>query len=589
MKPAIRHILIVPVLLVLIILLPFPGHAQKKKKGTDDPVQGLRMREAEFYFTEGEKFFILEDYAKALLYFHRSLEINPENATIHYKIAEVLARGNKQDDLVKASISIENALRLEEKNKYFYLLAANIYNGLGRFGDAAAAYESMLREISGVEQYLYELAAVYQYAGKPQDAIRTYDRAEEVFGINEVSSIQKARLYLEAGEIKEALAEGAKLVKAFPDEERFVMAFAELLSQKDLRDEAIASLEKFVSANTEAGSAKMLLAGFYRDAGLEDKAKPLLTALFEDPSVDVNSKIIILGAYNAELHQDKTKHIADTAKASFVTSLFEKLVATNADNANVHIVGGDLYLSVSRNREALREYSRAVEMGEVSFEVWENLLYLETQLEQWDNSIRHAEEALEMYPNQGMIHYFLGYGQMRKRLHNESAFSFEQAKKLSSSNPRLVSQINAMLGDAYHATGNHAASDKAYDEALAYNPEYPAVLNNYSYHLAERRENLDKAEKMSSTLIKNNPDNPTFLDTHAWVLYVKQKYREAKKIIERAISTGNANAAHLEHYGDILYQLGDVDGAVKQWEKARGMNAKSEILNKKIANRKIYE
>jgi predicted Zn-dependent protease len=115
------------------------------------------------------------------------------------------------------------------------------------------------------------------------------------------------------------------------------------------------------------------------------------------------------------------------------------------------------------------------------------------------------------------------------------------------------------------------------------------VLNNYSYYLSIRKENLDKAEKMSALLVKNNPDNPTFLDTHAWVLYERQKYREAKKFIERAISTGKANATHFEHYGDILYQLGDVDGAVKQWEKARGMNAKSEILNKKIANRKIYE
>jgi predicted Zn-dependent protease len=115
------------------------------------------------------------------------------------------------------------------------------------------------------------------------------------------------------------------------------------------------------------------------------------------------------------------------------------------------------------------------------------------------------------------------------------------------------------------------------------------ILNNYSFHLAVRKENLDKAEKMSATLIKNNPDNPTFLDTHAWVLYERQKYKDAKRIIERAISTGKANASHFEHYGDILYQLGEVDNAVKQWERARGMNAKSEILNKKIANRKIYE
>jgi Tfp pilus assembly protein PilF len=146
-----------------------------------------------------------------------------------------------------------------------------------------------------------------------------------------------------------------------------------------------------------------------------------------------------------------------------------------------------------------------------------------------------------------------------------------------------------MLGDAYNATKDYPKSDKAYDDALSFNPDNATILNNYSYYLALRKENLEKAEKMSSTLIKNNPDNPTFLDTHAWVLYVRQKYKEAKKVIERAISTGKANAAHVEHYGDILYQLGEVDNAVKQWEKARGMNAKSEILNKKIANRKIYE
>jgi predicted Zn-dependent protease len=94
---------------------------------------------------------------------------------------------------------------------------------------------------------------------------------------------------------------------------------------------------------------------------------------------------------------------------------------------------------------------------------------------------------------------------------------------------------------------------------------------------------------MSAQLVKSNPDNPTYLDTHAWVLYVREKYKEARRVIEKAISTGKASATHFEHYGDILYKLGDVEGAVAQWEKAKGMNANSEILNKKIANRKIYE
>ncbi|MFZ6011675.1 MAG: tetratricopeptide repeat protein [Bacteroidota bacterium] len=580
----------VGLLLVLAISLSLPVlpvQAQKKKK-SEEP-QGIKLREAEFYFTEGEKYFILEDYAKALLYYQRAIEINPENATVHYKVAEVLAHSTKQDDLIRASLSIENALRLEKSNKYFYLLAASIYNGLAKFDKAAEVYEEMMRQVKGTEEYLYEVAAVYQYGNRQEDAFKAYQRAESVFGINEISSMQKMRMLLDAGKTKEGISEGEKLINAFPDEEQFIMNFTEVLSQKGMRDQAIVYLEKFIAANAESGNAKMLLAGFYRDTNQEAKARPLLLALFDDMSIEIGSKLIVLGAYNAELNQNKTKNVADADKETFAFTLFHKLEKNYPENSSVHIIGGDLYLSTGKNREAHKEYLMAVESGEVNFEVWENLLYLEIQLEQFDQAIAHVDEALEIFPNQNMLHYFSGFANLRKHRNQEAIAAFEQAKKLSSSNPALVGEINGMLGDAYNALKDYIKSDKSYEEALAFNQNNYGVLNNYSYFLALRRENLEKAEKMSTQLIKNNPDNPTFLDTHAWVLYVRQKYKDARKVIEKAIGTGKATATHFEHYGDILYQLGDVDGAVQQWEKARGMNAKSETLNKKIANRKIYE
>jgi tetratricopeptide (TPR) repeat protein len=576
--------------LVLGTVLSSPVLAQRKKKSNDQPeASGIRLREAEFYFTEGEKFFILEDYAKALLYYQRTLEINPDNATVHFKIAEVLSRSNKPEDQARAAISIETALRLEKNNKYFYLMAASIYSSLTKFDKAAQAYETLIATIKGTEEYLYELAAVYQYGNRMDDAIKTYNRAENIFGINEVSAIQKQRIYLEQGKTKEGIAEGEKLIRAFPENERYIMGFAEVLSQKGLRNEAIQYLEKFCIDNPESGNVKMLLAGIYRDNNQEQKARPLLEQLFDDNSVEMGSKLIILGTYNAELSQNKAKKIVDSDKEKFVLGLLAKLGKNNPSNADVHIVGGDIYLSLGKTREAQREYLLAVEAGDVNFEVWENLLYLETQLDQFDLAIKHSEEALELYPNQSMIHYFNGYANLRKHHYEEAITSLEQAKKLSASNPNLVCELNSMLGDSYNATKQFEKSDKAYDDALIIRPNYDVVLNNYSYFLALRKFNLEKAEKMATLLIKNNPDNATYLDTYAWVLFMREKYKEAKKIMERAIDTGHANAAHFEHYGDILYQLGEVDNAVRQWEKARGLNANSELLNKKIANRKIYE
>lgn len=581
---------VVGLIAVLMVTTPLSVSGQRKKKDTSDVfASGLKLREAEFYFTEGEKFFILEDYAKALLYYQRALEITPDNATIHYKIAEVLSRSNKQDDLLKASFSIESALKLEKKNKYFYLLAANIYGSLTKFDKAAWAYETLLQEVPGTEEYLYELAAVYQYANKYDEAVKTYNRAENALGISEVSSVQKMRILIEQNKLKEGIAEGEKLINTFPGEERYVMAFAEILSQKGYRNDAIKYLEKFILENKDAGNAQMLLAGMYRDGGQEEKARPLLVKLFDNNAIEVSSKVIILASYNAELNQNKAKKISDPEKENFALMLFEKLSKENPTHPNVPIIGGDLYLAIGKNREAVKQYVQAVRTSEVNYEVWQNLIYLEVELEQFDDVIKHADQALELFPNQGMLHYFHGFAHLRKRHYQEAIVSLEQAKRLSNSDSNFKSDISNMLGDAYNATKAFDKSDKAYDEALVLNPNNNAALNNYSYYLALRKTNLEKAEKMSTLLTKNNPDNPTFLDTHAWVLYTREKYKEARRVIERAISTGNANATHFEHYGDILFKLGDVNGAVQQWEKARGMNANSEILNKKIANRKMYE
>jgi len=574
---------------VALCLVPFAASSQKKKKSQPEQEQGIKQRESEFYFTEGEKYFILEDYAKALLYYQKSLEVDANNATVHYKIAEVLSRSNRQDDMLKAAISIENALKLEEHNKYFYLLAVNIYNTLARFEKAAEAYETMMREVDGTEEYLYDLAVVYQYNKRPEEAIKAYNRAESLFGINEISSVQKLRLYLEAGKPEQAIEEGNKLLQAFPGEERYVMGFAEVMSKNGQLPVAIQYLEKFVSENKEAGNAKMLLAGFYRDTRQEAKARALLTELFDDPSVEMGSKVIVLGAYNTELHQNRIRNQPDKDKESYVLTLYEKLVKMYPNESDVYVIGGDLYLSTGKNAEASSAYQLAIKTGDVNYEVWQNLIYLETQLSQFDNVIRHSDEALELFPNQGMLYYFNGYAHLRKRNFMEASAALEQAKKIISADTNLLGEINGMLGDTYNSMAQYEKSDIAYEAALSIDPGNDVVLNNYSYYLALRKADLEKAEKMSTQLIKHNPDNPVYLDTHAWVLYTREKYREARKFMERAINSGGANATHFEHYGDILFKLGDVNGAVTQWERAKEADADNELLNKKIANRKIYE
>ena len=86
------------------------------------------------------------------------------------------------------------------------------------------------------------------------------------------------------------------------------------------------------------------------------------------------------------------------------------------------------------------------------------------------------------------------------------------------------------------------------------------------------------------------PDNPIFQDTYAWVYYKQKKFEEAKKWSEKAVAGSNSkNAAILDHYGDILYSLNQVDLAVEFWKKAKDNGLNTEILDKKIRDKKLYE
>ena len=441
-------------IMVMLLFTAAPAFAQRNKKNKQPfqlPMEA-RLREAESSFIEGQKFFLLEDFAKALYYFDRVAELNPDNPTVHYKIAELLAKSQKETDLLKAATSIENALRLEKNNKYFYILASNIYTALNNFAKAQKAVEAMLQNVKGQEDYLYELAALYLYDNKLDEAIKIYNKAESILGISEISSQQKQKIYLEQKKIDEALAEGEKLMKYFPDEEQYLMAYAEMLARHNHQEKAITLLENYLKENGEAINPKLLLAGLYRESGQENKARDYVLTLIDDPFIPTENKVLMVGTYITALGQLKANNTTDTFLENFSSLLFQKLKSKDPLNPNVCIVGGDLYLVLKQNEEAKNEYLKAVQYGSTNYEAWQNLLYLESQLNLIDSLIFHSEQGLEIFPNQAMVYYFNGYGNLLKKNFRQAAYPLEQAKKLTSNNPGLVAEINSLLGDTYQGS-----------------------------------------------------------------------------------------------------------------------------------------
>ena len=108
--------------------------------------------------------------------------------------------------------------------------------------------------------------------------------------------------------------------------------------------------------------------------------------------------------------------------------------------------------------------------------------------------------------------------------------------------------------------------------------------------LQQKNQDLDEAERMGKQMNIIVPDNSSYQDTYGWVLYKLGRFEDAKIWIAKALgSGGQTNDVILEHYGDVFYKLGDKENAFQYWNKAKAAGKGSEFLDKKIADKKLYE
>ena len=147
------------------------------------------------------------------------------------------------------------------------------------------------------------------------------------------------------------------------------------------------------------------------------------------------------------------------------------------------------------------------------------------------------------------------------------------------------------MGDILHDKGLAEEAYAAYDSCLQWKDDNLGCLNNYAYYLSEEDRELAKAEQMSYRTVQAEPDNATFLDTYAWILFKRKKYAEAMQYINMAVDNDTTKSAVIiEHAGDIHAVNGDTDGAVKFWQQALEAGAENDkAIRRKIKLKKYVE
>jgi tetratricopeptide (TPR) repeat protein len=211
--------------------------------------------------------------------------------------------------------------------------------------------------------------------------------------------------------------------------------------------------------------------------------------------------------------------------------------------------------------------------------------------EKFEEIENYTVMAIEEFPEKAEFWFFDGTSKLAQKKYLEAETSLLKAlEQNNGTNKQLDILVGGQLGDTYHSLKKKEKAYEAYDKVLAQSPDNEHILNNYAYFLSLDKNKLDKAKNMSEKLVKKFPKNATYLDTHAWVLFQRQDYDDAQVYMKQALDNqADPSGVMYEHYGDILYKLGNKKEALDYWKKAEGSEEASDLLNKKIKNLQYYE
>jgi tetratricopeptide (TPR) repeat protein len=348
-------------------------------------------------------------------------------------------------------------------------------------------------------------------------------------------------------------------------------------------DKALSVYTTIVERFPEDPYIHLSLSDYYRKQGDKERSFEEMKLGFANPDLDIDTKIqVMLSYYSVSEFVDDMRDQA--------LELADILVKTHPDDPKSHSMRADFLVREERYQEARDGFRQVIALDSSRFLVWENLLRVEVELQDYLSMRDESKRMIELFPVQAMGYLFNGVANYQLKDYEAALGSFKQGVGFVVANNLLMSQFYAYLGDVSYQTGDTRASFEYYDKTLLMDPNNSYVLNNYAYYLSLLGENLERAESMAKKATILDPENSANLDTYGWVLYRLGKYQEAETWISKAIDSGaSQDAVVLEHYGDVLFRLNDPDKALEFWKKAQQAGKGSEFLEKKITDGILYE
>jgi len=539
-----------------------------------------QKNEFEYLFIEGIKQKKLGNVSNAVSIFSRCLEIDPQSAVAMYEMG-TLHYANK--DLTSAALLLEKANTIEPQNKWYKISLAQVYQQRRQFSEAAAIYDQLAKMEPDNMEFMYSKAVLYGMAENYQEAIDTYNQLEKQIGLNDQISVAKQNLYLKMNQPDKAFEEIQRLIDSNPTEPQYYGLMAEMYQSQGDSVNALKYYQKILEIDPGNGFVHFSLAGYYTEQGDFDKAFEHAKLAFQNDELDADTKIQYYMMQTAQA--DKS----DWTDAQ-IDELLDILHDKYPDDNRMFAIYADHLVRQNKLAEARDYLKKYLDSDKSSFEIWWQYLLISNDLQDWNALYSDSKEAIELFPNQSALYALNAVAALQLEKYEEALKIVDEGETYAGDNVNLKIQLAIYRAEANYKLKHIDEALQAYEDVIKMDPENFMAMNNLAYYLSVQNRNLDKAERFGNKVVQANPNNPTYLDTYAWVLFKRKDYSLAKFYIESALENGGSdNAVLVEHYGDILFMLGEKNKAVEEWKKALDLGDGSSVLPQKIKELRYIE
>ncbi len=539
-----------------------------------------QQRKYDYFFLEAMRMKGKNEYDAAFGLLQHCLDINPTASSALYEISQYYMFLRQ---VPQGQVALEQAVAFAPDNYWYSQGLVSLYQQQNELDKAAALLEKMVTRFPSKQDPLFSLLDIYSRQEKYNDVISTLNRLEKRLGKNEQLSMEKFRIYLQMKDDKKAFQEIESLVQEYPMDMRYQVILGDVYLQNGKKQEAYDAYQKVLAVEPDNPMALFSMASYYEQTGQKELYQQQLDTLLLNKKVTSDTKISVMRQVIAENEQSSAKD------STQVIALFDRMMKQDMDDPQIPMLYSQYLLSKNMEQEAVPVLEQVVDLDPTNKAARLMLVSAAVKKEDYKQIIKVCEPGIEATPDALELYYYLAIAYHQAEQGDSVLSVCNRALEHITPDTRkeVISDFYSIMGDIYHTKKQMTEAYAAYDSALVYNPSNIGALNNYAYYLSVERRDLDKAEEMSYKTVKAEPNNSTYLDTYAWILFEKGNYAEARIYIDNAMKNdGEKSDVIVEHCGDICFMTGDVEGALKYWKKALEMGSESKTLKQKIEKKK---